>query len=275
MRAEKKIDNQQVLGPKILAGCMGFMIICAWAFARPNAFKRPTIDVQLTENVDSQTEDLQVTEALETETTRTPTIAIEDTETTTTATTTDQQSEERTETTTSTEQPTVDTTETTISTEQPTTNTTETTTNTLESTTTSQPEVETATATKDIATTSEPQEKYLTQPKTLGQIKFDINEVELSSPAKQTINSLISDIKEYDPNRVVIKVEGHTSRVGDAQLNQTISQDRANAVVKYLKGQNLPYQLVGQGVGYSQPLPDSDPASDVNQRTVIILTPAN
>ncbi|MCL2930887.1 MAG: OmpA family protein [Trichodesmium sp. MAG_R03] len=244
MSAEKKIDNQQVLGPKILAGCMGFMIICAWAFARPKAFKRPTIDVQLTENVDSQTEAIQVIETLEIETTRTTTIETEDTETTTSA-------------------------------EEPTTDTTETTTKTLEPTATSQPEVETASTTTDIEATSEPQGKYLTEPKTLGQIKFDINEVELSSPVKQTLNSLISEIKEYDSNRVTIKVEGHTSRVGDAQLNQTISQDRANVVVKYLKGQNLPYELVGQGMGYSQPLPESDPASDVNQRTVIILIPAN
>ena len=115
----------------------------------------------------------------------------------------------------------------------------------------------------------------MTEAKTLGQIKFDINEIKLSSPAKETINSLISEIKEYDPNRVTIKVEGHTSKVGDARLNQEISQDRANIVVKYLKGQNLPYQVIGEGVGYSQPLPNSDPASNVNQRTVIILTPIN
>ena len=115
----------------------------------------------------------------------------------------------------------------------------------------------------------------MTQPKTLGQVKFGFNEVELPFTAEQTINSLISEIKEYDPNKVAIKVEGHTSRVGDAQLNQLISQDRANAVVEYLKGQNLPYQVVGEGVGYSQPLPNTDPAADVNQRTVIILTPAN
>ncbi|MGD1804985.1 OmpA family protein [Dapis sp. BLCC M126] len=317
MSAEKKIDNQQLLGPTILGGCMGFMIICAWAFASPNAFKRPTIDVQLTENVDSenvdsQVEEIQVTETLETETTTTTTetdsstttIETEDTETTTTATTTDTQSTqadsstttietEDTETTTtatatdtqsevniettSTEQPTTDTTETTTSTEQPTTDTTETATNTeiIQPTTTSEPEPETPTATTEIATASQSQGKSLTKPKTLGQVKFGLNEFELSSPAEQTINSLISEIKEYDPNKVAIKVEGHTSRVGDSQVNQLISQDRANAVVEYLKGQNLPHEVVGEGVGYSQPLPGTDPYADVNQRTVIILTPAN
>ncbi len=308
MSAEKKIDNQQTLPPVILAGAMGFMIICAWAFAAPNAFKRPTIDVQLTENldsenVDSQTEEIQETATLETETTTTTTepefstttTETEDTEITTTAT----KSEVNIETTTSTEEPTIDTTETedteatttatttvqesevnietTSSSEKPTTDTTETTTNTEtpEPIATSQPEPETSTATTDIATTSQSQGKSLTQPKTLGQIKFDLNQVELSSPAEQTINSLISEIEEYDPNKVAIQVEGHTSRVGDAQVNQLISQDRANAVVEYLKGQDLPHQVIGKGMGYSQPLPGTDPYADVNQRTVIILTPAN
>jgi len=303
MSAEKKIDNQQTLPPVILGGAMGFMMICAWLFASPNAFKRPTIDVQLTENVDSenvdsQTEEIQVTETLETETTTTTepdssttTLETEDTETITTATTTDQESEVNTETITSSEQPTTATTETITSSEQPTTNTTETitsseqpTTGTTEPTTntgtiqltaTSEPEPETPTATTDIATTSQSQGKSLTKPKTLGQVKFDFNAVQLSFPAEQTINGLISEIKEYDPNKVAIKVEGHTSRVGDTQLNKLISQDRANAVVEYLKQQNLPYQVVGEGVGYSQPLPGTDPTADINQRTVIILTPAN
>ncbi|MDJ0519700.1 MAG: OmpA family protein, partial [Trichodesmium sp. MO_231.B1] len=199
------------------------------------------------------------------------------TDTTETITSSEQPTTDTTETITSSEQPTTDTTETITSSEQPTTDTTETTTNTetIQPTATSQPEPETPTATTDIATTSQSQGKSLTQPKTLGQVKFGFNEVELPFTAEQTINSLISEIKEYDPNKVAIKVEGHTSRVGDAQLNQLISQDRANAVVEYLKGQNLPYQVVGEGVGYSQPLPNTDPAADVNQRTVIILTPAN
>ncbi len=115
----------------------------------------------------------------------------------------------------------------------------------------------------------------MSKAKTLGQVKFGFDEFELSPQAEQTINSLISEIKEYDPNKVTIRVEGHTSQVGGAQLNQEISQDRANAVVEYLKQQNLPYQVVGKGMGFSQPLPGSDPAADVNQRTVIILTPAN
>ncbi|NEQ71925.1 MAG: OmpA family protein [Okeania sp. SIO2C9] len=329
MTTEKKIDKQQTVHPTILAGCMGFMMICAWAFAAPKAFEKPIIEVQLpeTEDVDDQTEVTQV-QTTETETTDTTTTEAEsfttttettEAETTTTAEsptpittdTTTTQTESfttttettDTETTTQAESPTPITTDTTTTQTESFTTTTETTdtetttssvstspsatvsptTNitatsgveTTQPTATSSPEIETSAATTNTSTTSKPQGKNLSQNKTLGQVKFGFDEFELSPQAEQTINSLISEIKEYDPNKVTIRVEGHTSQVGGAQLNQEISQDRANAVVEYLKQQNLPYQVVGKGMGFSQPLPGTDPAADVNQRTVIILTPAN
>ena len=302
MSTEKKIDNHQILGPRILAGCMGFMIICAWAFAGPNAFKRPTIDVQLTKDVDSQTEETQITETPETETettttdttttataSPTPTIEIPETETeitttdTTTATASPTATIETPETETTTT--TTDTTATATASPTPTIETpeTETTTTTTDTTTTATasptPTIETpetdSTTTTDTNTASQSEGKDLNTPETLGQIRFDLNEVELSPQAEQTLQDMISKVKEYDPNKVIITVEGHTSKVGEAQVNLEISQDRADVVVEYLKQQNLPYQVVGKGMGYSKPLPNSDPADDVNQRTVIILTPSN
>ena len=49
MRAsKKKRDHQRNLSPTILVGCMGFMIICAWACSS-SLLRYPNIDVQLTE----------------------------------------------------------------------------------------------------------------------------------------------------------------------------------------------------------------------------------
>ena len=56
MTLEKKTDHQRNLGPTILAGCMGFMTIFAWACS-PNPFKPLTLNVELTENVDSKNSD--------------------------------------------------------------------------------------------------------------------------------------------------------------------------------------------------------------------------
>ncbi|MEB3339715.1 OmpA family protein [Okeania sp.] len=289
---QEEVNDQGIVSPAILAGLTGFMVICAWAFASPNAFKRPTIEVQLSENADSQAEDI-ITETIDTETTtittdpESSTTIIETEDTEITATTTEPATGETTDTTTTTEPATGETTDTTTATEPATGETVDagTTTelatgetvdagtNTETNTETLEPE--TPVARTDTTTTSESQEKDLTTAKTLGQIKFGINEVDLSPAAEQTIKNFISEIKEYDPNQVAIRVEGHTSKVGDPQINNEISQDRANAVVKYLREQNIPYQVVGEGKGYSQPVPGSDPTADVNQRTEIILTPAN
>ena len=56
MTTEKKRDHQRNLSPTILVGCMGFLIICAWACS-PNRLRNPTTDVQLNENVDSKNSD--------------------------------------------------------------------------------------------------------------------------------------------------------------------------------------------------------------------------
>ncbi|RQH21009.1 OmpA family protein, partial [Okeania hirsuta] len=223
------------------------------------------------------TEAESITTTTETTETETTTTAESPTPITTDTTTTEAESITTTTETTDTETTTSSVSTSPSATVSPTTNITTTSgSGTAQPTATSSPEIETSAATStNTSTTSQPQGKNLSKAKTLGQVKFGFDEFELSPQAEQTINSLISEIKEYDPNKVTIRVEGHTSQVGGAQLNQEISQDRANAVVEYLKQQNLPYQVVGKGMGFSQPLPGSDPAADVNQRTVIILTPAN
>ncbi|MDJ0553980.1 MAG: OmpA family protein [Microcoleaceae cyanobacterium MO_207.B10] len=280
------------------------MVICGWAFAQPNAFKRPNIGVQATEDVYSDTEETAEIESTETSeldsTTTTETPETDETTTTTASTTesittTEVPETEQTTTTTadpissspspvvfSGEQSTTDMTNTATSSEAETTTKTPATDSTI-LTTAAQPETESPTveqpttdmAANDMVATSESQTKTLNQPETLGKIEFEINIVELSPQAEENIQDMISKIKQYNPDEVVIRVEGHTSSIGGAELNQEISQDRANVVVEYLKQQNIPYQVVGEGMGSSQPLSGTDPADDVNQRTVIILSPNN
>ena len=62
MTTEKKRDHQRNLSPTILVGCMGFLIICAWACS-PNRLRNPTTDVQLNENVDSKNSDHTISQA--------------------------------------------------------------------------------------------------------------------------------------------------------------------------------------------------------------------
>jgi OmpA-OmpF porin, OOP family len=68
-----------------------------------------------------------------------------------------------------------------------------------------------------------------------------------------------------------VEVQGHTDLTGSASINQTISQARAEAVMKALTGKGVPAdRLTAKGYGPSQPLENAmTPAANAkNRRTV-------
>ena len=54
------------------------------------------------------------------------------------------------------------------------------------------------------------------------------------------------------------------------QIHLSLSEQRATAVTEYLQAQ-LPHHFASEGLGFSNPLPQIDPASPLNQRTVVRL----
>ncbi|MDY6781051.1 MAG: phosphate ABC transporter substrate-binding/OmpA family protein [Cyanobacteriota bacterium] len=104
-----------------------------------------------------------------------------------------------------------------------------------------------------------------------GEIKFQTGSAQLTAQGQKTLDTLANQLAEFNPSAVAVKVQGHTSRTGSAAVNEKLSRDRAKVAVDYLKGQNLPHHFAAEGLGYSQSLPDTDPASPLNQRTVIRL----
>ncbi len=104
-----------------------------------------------------------------------------------------------------------------------------------------------------------------------GEVQFQTGSAQLTAVGQQTLDRLAAEISEFSAASVGIKVQGHTSRTGPADLNQQLSQQRADVVVSYLRGKQLPHNFFAEGLGFSQPLPGSDPAAAVNQRTVIRL----
>ncbi|MCM0593503.1 MAG: OmpA family protein [Gloeotrichia echinulata DEX184] len=67
----------------------------------------------------------------------------------------------------------------------------------------------------------------------------------------------------------------HTSKFGDADFNQTVSQQRAEAVAKYLRDRSVKLKIEAVGKGGQQPLPNIDPEDKRNQRTEIRLVRFN
>ncbi len=55
-------------------------------------------------------------------------------------------------------------------------------------------------------------------------------------------------------------MEGHTDSVGSEAYNQTLSENRANTVITYLKNQGVTCGLTGIGYGKSRPVTDNSTA---------------
>ena len=103
------------------------------------------------------------------------------------------------------------------------------------------------------------------------EIEFQFAAAELTPKGRQTLNKLAKEISGFNSQTVTVRVIGHTSRRGLADLNQKLSRQRAQAVVNYFKQRGLRHKMVAEGKGFSQPVPGISPYNPRNQRTEIQL----
>jgi OmpA-OmpF porin, OOP family len=108
-----------------------------------------------------------------------------------------------------------------------------------------------------------------------GQVGFDTGAAQLTSSGQKTLNTLRQEIEEFNTQTVAVRIIGHTSKTGSAALNQTLSQQRAQVVVDYLRSLGLKHKIIAQGKGFSEPLAGKSPADSQNQRTEIRLVRIN
>jgi OmpA-OmpF porin, OOP family len=76
---------------------------------------------------------------------------------------------------------------------------------------------------------------------------------------------------------VKVEVQGHTDLIGNAGINQTLSQARAETVMNALIGKGVPAdQLTAKGFGLTQPIENARTAeaNAKNRRTVFVVTAA-
>lgn len=107
--------------------------------------------------------------------------------------------------------------------------------------------------------------------KVRGEVKFAVGAADLDPLGRQTLDKLSQEIAEFNPDTIAVRVIGHTSKTGSASFNQTLSQQRAQAVVQYLKQLGIKQQIKAEGKGFSEPLPGIPPSDVQNQRTEIRL----
>jgi outer membrane protein OmpA-like peptidoglycan-associated protein/tetratricopeptide (TPR) repeat protein len=103
----------------------------------------------------------------------------------------------------------------------------------------------------------------------LRNIYFDTGKAMLKPESYQELGKLEKMLKENTSYK--IEISGHTDKIGSAELNKKLSQNRANAVVKYLVDKGVePARLIAVGYGEEKPLASNDDefeGREINRRT--------
>lgn len=103
-------------------------------------------------------------------------------------------------------------------------------------------------------------------------ITFPTDSAELTPEARATLDTLARAVQSDALAGFSFKVEGHADARGDAERNQQLSQQRAEAVVGYLVSQHaiLPERLTAVGKGSSEPLNTLRIDAPENRRVTIV-----
>lgn len=90
-----------------------------------------------------------------------------------------------------------------------------------------------------------------------GPIKFKTGKAEIDPSCDKTMTAIAAILADYPGFHV--QVDGHTDNVGNPEANRKLSQDRADAVVKYLVDKKAVEgkRLSAKGFGDTQPIADN------------------
>lgn len=107
-----------------------------------------------------------------------------------------------------------------------------------------------------------------------GNVTFETGRADLRPSFFDVLNSVGLVLQEYD--KTIIEVMGHTDSTGSEAYNQTLSEQRAQAVGQYLIAQGIDRRrLLTQGFGESHPVASNDTPEgrQANRRVELRLVP--
>ncbi len=104
------------------------------------------------------------------------------------------------------------------------------------------------------------------RPVVLENIYYDFNSADLSSSAKNVLDTTLLVLLKGAPE-FIVEIGSHTDSIGDYEYNMQLSQDRADNVVKYLVSKGIPSErLVPKGYGAMEPVaPNYNPDGSDNE----------
>jgi outer membrane protein OmpA-like peptidoglycan-associated protein len=86
------------------------------------------------------------------------------------------------------------------------------------------------------------------------QIFFKLNSAEISEKSNDLLSE-IADVLLRNPQVKLVEIQGHTDSTGNADVNQALSQSRADAVRAWLVAAGVDAsRLMSKGYGPSRPL---------------------
>ena len=102
-------------------------------------------------------------------------------------------------------------------------------------------------------------------------VLFDVDKYDIRPEAQETLNQLAKLLTEA--GITAFEIDGHTDSNADDAYNQTLSENRANAVKEYLKAQGVTAEITMQGYGESRPVATNETAEgrQQNRRVEIII----
>lgn len=110
---------------------------------------------------------------------------------------------------------------------------------------------------------------------TLRDVLFDFGEAELKPGAERSIEQLVAYLEKNGDRRLL--VEGYTDSVGDESFNNSLSEQRAQAVREQLVTAGIdPERIEAVGHGESYPIASNDTpyGRQLNRRVEVVVAPA-
>lgn len=105
-------------------------------------------------------------------------------------------------------------------------------------------------------------------------ITFDTNRADVKPQFQPVLTQLAQSIRQYPGT--VVQIEGHTDATGSAPYNQTLSENRAEAVRSNLTQRGVePNRLIAVGYGMTRPVADNATAQGraQNRRVEVLIVP--
>ncbi len=116
-----------------------------------------------------------------------------------------------------------------------------------------------------------PQQRIVLLPSTIvisDKIQFELNKADVKSVSFPLLDEVVTVMKANGQIELV-QVEGHTDTTGAADYNTKLSQQRAEAVMKYIASKGIPgSRLTAKGFGPDKPIAanDTPDGQEMNRR---------